>query len=46
MNTYLVTGSWFVKANSQEDAENAIEIAVAMIIDEAELIDCDAELEE
>ena len=46
-DTYRVIGEWLVMANSQEEAENLIENAVAKDPDvEANLEDCNAELEE
>ena len=45
-NMYRVIGDWLVKANTAEEAENLIENAVAKEVNEADLEDCNAELEE
>lgn len=42
---FLVTGTWTVYAETAEEAQNAIENAVAKDT-EAELVDCEAEEEE
>ena len=47
MATYRVIGEWLVKANSAEEARDAIEDCVARSgVLEADLEDCNAELEE
>lgn len=47
VDIYRVIGEWLVQADSQEEAENLIENAVARDKDvDAELEDCNAELEE
>ena len=43
---FRVTGEWLVKADSSTEAENLIENAVARLVDESELEDCNAELED
>jgi len=45
VDKYRVTGEWLVMAESQEEAQNIIENAVAKSTD-ADLEDCNAELEE